>query len=64
MRSIRRVTRNVHRWRRGDMATRWVGLAILEAGKRFHRLRGHADLKLLKTVLANTGDRIAESVAA
>lgn len=45
--SIRRVTRNVKRWRANDMRRRWVGLAIAEASKRFRRIKGHRDLPLL-----------------
>jgi putative transposase len=45
--SIRRVTRNVKRWRATDMRRRWVGLAISEASKRFHRIKGHRDLPIL-----------------
>src|SRR5207245_6124045 len=39
--TIRRVTRNVKRWRMRDMRRRWVGLAISDAAKRCHRLAGH-----------------------
>jgi transposase-like protein len=45
--SIRRVTRNVKRWRGSDMRRRWVGLAIAEAAKRFHRITGYRDLPVL-----------------
>jgi putative transposase len=45
--SIRRVTRNVKRWRATDMRRRWVGLAIAEASKRFRRIKGHRDLPIL-----------------
>jgi putative transposase len=45
--SIRRVTRNVKRWRANDMRRRWVGLAIVEASTRFHRIKGHRDLPIL-----------------
>jgi transposase-like protein len=45
--SIRRVTRNVKRWRGHDMRRRWVGLAISEASKHFHRIKGHRELPIL-----------------
>lgn len=45
--SIRRVTRNVKRWRGSDMRRRWVGLAIIDASKRFRRIKGHRDLPIL-----------------
>jgi putative transposase len=49
--SIRRVTRNVKRWRANDMRRRWVGLAISEASKRFRRIKGHRDLPILISAL-------------
>lgn len=45
--TIRRVTRNVKRWRDSDMRRRWVGLAIGEASKRFHRIKGHRSIPVL-----------------
>ncbi len=44
---IRRVIRNVKRWRDGEMSRRWVGAAILEAEKGFRKLRGHKGMHLL-----------------
>jgi transposase-like protein len=38
--AIRRVTRNVKRWRDGSMIRRWVATAILEAQRGFRRVRG------------------------
>lgn len=50
--TIRRVSRNVKRWRRtGDMRRRWVGLAMLDAAKHFHRIKGHRELPLLLRAL-------------
>lgn len=49
--SIRRITRNVKRWRGSDMRRRWVGLAITEASKRFRRIKGHRDLPILVRAL-------------
>lgn len=50
--SVRRVTRNVKRWRRnGDMRRRWVGLAIVDAATRFHRIKGHRELPVLLRAL-------------
>jgi putative transposase len=52
MSSIRRVTRNVKRWRdNGDMRRRWVGLALGEAARRFHRVKGYRELPLLLRAL-------------
>jgi transposase-like protein len=50
--SIRRVTRNVKHWRNErDMRRRWVGLAILDAATRFHRIKGHRELPILLRAL-------------
>jgi putative transposase len=51
---IRRVTRNVKRWRDGAMGRRWVGAAILEAEKGFRKLRGHKGMHLLLAALGRT----------
>jgi len=47
--AIRRVTRNVKRWRNGPslMITRWAALGIAEGSRRFRRIKGHKDLPLL-----------------
>jgi len=50
-RSIETYTRNVKRWRGGAMAQRWVSAALLDAEKRFRRVRGHRDLPRLVTAL-------------
>ena len=42
--TIRRVTRNVRRWRNGSMAIRWVATALVEAEGRFRRIKGVADM--------------------
>jgi len=42
--TIRRITRNVRRWRNGSMAVRWVAAALLEAESRFRRIKGVSDL--------------------
>jgi hypothetical protein len=47
---VRRVTRNVKRWK-GDMAKRWTWLAMTDAQRRFHRLKGHKDLPALRRAL-------------
>jgi len=52
MSSIRRTTRNVKRWRNPSMIRRWVGLSILEAQKKFRRLKGHSEMNTLVAALA------------
>jgi transposase-like protein len=52
MGSIRRVCRNVKRWRNASMALRWTGAAMLEAAKGFRRLKAHRQLPVLRSALA------------
>jgi transposase-like protein len=40
-------TRNVKRWSGGTMVLRWVGSAVLEAERRFHRVKGHRQMPQL-----------------
>jgi putative transposase len=49
--SIVRYTRNVKRWRDGQMTLRWVASALSDAKDRFRKLRGHRDIKQLIDVL-------------
>ena len=44
MGTIRRVTRNVKRWRNGNMALRWVAAGMIEAAKGFRKLKAHKQL--------------------
>lgn len=44
---VAKFTRNVRRWRNGSMILRWVGSAILEAEKKFRRVRGHREIPVL-----------------
>ncbi|HWK31268.1 MAG TPA: IS256 family transposase [Terriglobales bacterium] len=52
--TIRRVTRNVRRWRSGSMAVRWVATALLEAESRFRRIKGVSDLPRFLRALDRT----------
>lgn len=49
--SVRRVTRNVKRWKGGAMVRRWVAVGLLTAQKRFRRIKGHRDLHQLLAAL-------------
>jgi len=49
--TIRRVTRNVKRWRDGSMIRRWVAAGVFEARRTFRRLRGHAGIAALVKAL-------------
>ncbi len=45
--SIATYTRNVKRWQGGSMILRWASAAVLDASKRFRRIRGYKDLDRL-----------------
>ena len=49
--SVASYTRNVKRWRGGSMLKRWVCAAILDASKRFRRIRGYRDLPAFSKAL-------------
>ena len=52
MGSVRRVCRNVKRWRDAGMALRWTAAAMLEASKGFRRLKAKSQLPALRAALA------------
>jgi putative transposase len=49
--SIAHFTRNVKRWKDGQMTLRWVAGALTDAKRRFRKLRGYRDMKFLLTAL-------------
>ncbi len=49
--SIRRICRNVKRWRDASMALRWTGAAMIEAANGFRRLKAHKHLPSLRAAL-------------
>ena len=49
--SVEHYSRNVKRWRGGQMIQRWVASALVEAEKRFRRVRGYRDLQHLVAAL-------------
>ncbi|MFO0761385.1 MAG: IS256 family transposase [Byssovorax sp.] len=51
--TLRRVLRNVKRWRGEDMIKRWVALGVAEAERGFRRVKGHAQMNLLLAALAS-----------
>ncbi len=59
--TLRHVTRNVKRWRAGDMIHRWAGLGLLRAAARFHRIKHHRELPHLVRALGR--DATAEAAA-
>jgi putative transposase len=59
--TLRHVTRNVKRWRDGDMRRRWLGLGLLRAAERFRRIKNHGELTALATALraGSSAERVA-----
>ena len=52
MGTVRRVCRNVKRWRNASMALRWTAAGMMEATKGFRLLKAHKQLPILKAALA------------
>ena len=52
MGTVRRVCRNVKRWRSAWMAMRWTAAAMQEASKGFRRLKAHKQLPVLRKALS------------
>ena len=59
MGTVRRVTRNIKRWRDGAMIRRWVGLALGRAATRFRRIKGHREFATLATALRKAAEAAA-----
>jgi putative transposase len=49
--TLRHVTRNIKRWRDGDMRRRWIGLGLVRAAERFRRIKHHRELDALVIAL-------------
>lgn len=49
--ALRRIARNVKRWKDEAMIRRWVALGIAEAQKGFRRVKGHANMPFLVAAL-------------
>jgi len=52
----RRLCRNVKRWRSAGMVLRWSATMLLEAEKRFRRIKGHRSMPVLLLKLAQAVD--------
>jgi putative transposase len=61
--TIRRVTRNVKRWRDASMALRWAAAGMMEAKAGFRRLKAHRQLPALRRALAEHHARQSEKKA-
>jgi putative transposase len=51
MGAVRRVCRNVKRWRNAAMALRWTAAGMMEAAKGFRRLKAYKQLPILRAAL-------------
>ncbi|MGH9782135.1 MAG: IS256 family transposase [Candidatus Acidiferrales bacterium] len=49
--TVERVAHNVKRWRAGDHALRWTATGLLEAEKKFRRVKGYRELEILQRKL-------------
>jgi transposase-like protein len=47
----RKVAGNVKRWRNGRMALRWTAAGLLDAEKRFRKVKGYRDMPLLRRAI-------------
>ena len=56
--SIAHFTRNVKRWKDGQMTLRWVAGALSDAKARFRKLRGHRDMKVLMVALTAQAPKV------
>jgi len=57
--SLRRIARNVKRWKDEAMIRRWVALGIAEAQKGFRRVKGHKNMPSLVAVIRTTTAPVA-----
>jgi putative transposase len=48
---VEKVARNVKSWRAGDHALRWTATGLLEAEKKFHKVKGYRELERLQRKL-------------
>jgi Transposase, Mutator family len=61
MATVRRVCRNVKRWRSASMALRWTAAAMQEAAKGFRRLKAHKQLAMLRKALLERQAKLASN---
>jgi transposase-like protein len=50
---LKQVVRNVKRWRGGSMALRWAVTGLMEAEKRFRRVKGYREMPQLLVALSS-----------
>jgi putative transposase len=49
--TVEKVARNVKRWRAGDHTLRWTATGLLEAERKFRRVKGYRELEILQRKL-------------
>jgi hypothetical protein len=49
--AVDRVARNVKRWRAGEHSLRWTATGLLEAEKKFRKVKGFRELEILQRKL-------------
>ena len=55
--TLKKIARNVKRWRGGSMALRWAVTGLMEAEKKFRRVRGYRELpKLIAAIEAKVNE--------
>jgi hypothetical protein len=64
MGSARRISRNVTRWRAGEMISRWTAAGLLHAKQGFHRIKGYRHLPLLARALRAQASQLDATVEA
>lgn len=57
----RRLSRNVKRWRSGEMIVRWTAIGLAQAEKNFRRVRGYRYLPLLARALRHDAVKIDQT---
>ena len=56
--TARRISRNVKRWRSGEMIVRWTAIGLAQAEKNFRRVRSYRYLPLLTRALRHDAAKI------
>lgn len=51
---VKKVSRNVKRWRGGGMVLRWAATGLIESEKKFRRIKGHREMSQLVAALEAT----------
>lgn len=63
--TVRRVSRNVKRWKGGSMVRRWTAIGLVAAEKRFRRIKGYREMPALAAALrAKASEKTGEGTAA